>query len=341
MIPVRALAAALLVAAVGVAPVAAEPVTLRIATIAPTGSGWAREFSAWARDVESGTHGAVRVKIYFDGVAGDDLAVLDRIRRDQLDGGIGSESCLRLSPSMRVTRVFGLFQSRDESKYILTRLLPRIDAEFLKAGFINMGYAALGAEMLFTRRPVRDFAELAATTLWVWDLDESLRRQAKALGLKFVTAPLDAAARAYDARRVDGFVAVPTAALAFQWSAQASYLSPLNFNFRDGCLFIASRAFDALPVDVQRYVRAASAKLRGRLDDLNRRQDQALLDGLFARQGLKLVPVSERFRVEFYERARELRSRPNGQIVSSQLLTDVLSWLADYRAEHRLPKGGE
>src|SRR5207302_11516654 len=53
----------------------AEPVTLRLATIAPQGSGWAREFSAWARDIEVGTHGAVRMKIYYSAIGGDEFTV--------------------------------------------------------------------------------------------------------------------------------------------------------------------------------------------------------------------------------------------------------------------------
>src|SRR6476659_799604 len=148
----------------------AEPPTLRLATIAPEGSGWAREFGAWARDIEAGTHGAVRVKMYYSAIGGDDLSVLDRIKRDQLDGGIGSESCIRLGPSLRVTRIFGLFQSREESFYVLGRLTQILDAEFLKHGFINLGEATLGPEMLFTRSPVHNLAELRKPVLWVWDL---------------------------------------------------------------------------------------------------------------------------------------------------------------------------
>jgi len=315
---------------------AADPVTLRMATIAPTGTGWAREFSAWARDVEAGTHGAVHVKIYFDGVAGDDYKVLERIRRDQLDGSMGSESCMKLSPSMRVASIFGLFQSREESKYVMTRLLQRVDGEFLKAGFINMGYAALGPEVLFTRRPVNDWNDLKSTPLFVWSLDEAILSQGQALGLKLVPGSLDGAARLYDEKKVDGFVAIPTAALAFQWSAQAGYLTPLPLNYRNGCLFFSSRAFDALPIAVQQYVRGASAKLRARLDDLNARQDDALLNGLFAKQGIKVVPVNERFRLEFFDKARELRSHPAAQLAPQGLVDEVLSWLADYRAQHRL-----
>ncbi len=317
----------------------AEPVTVRLATIAPTGTGWAREFAAWARDIEAGTHGNLRIKIYFSAIGGDEFTVLDRIKRDQLDGAIGSESCIRLSPSLKVTRIFGLFQSSEESSYVLTRMAPLIDAEFLRNGFINLGEATLGGEMLFTREPVRDLGDLKKTLLWIWDDDVALRTQAPALGLHVVATPLEGGARAYDDKSVDGFIAIPTAALAFQWSAQAHYLANLEISYRNGCVFFSSRVFDALPIETQRYVRAATAKLRQRLDDLTVRQDAALVDGLFARQGLKTVPVSDRFRLDFFSEAREMRDHIAAQLVSRRILDEVLSWLADYRAEHQLSAG--
>jgi TRAP-type C4-dicarboxylate transport system substrate-binding protein len=316
---------------------AAEPVTLRIATIAPSGTAWARELGAYARDVAAATNGSVRFKIYYAGIAGDEFTVVERIKRDQLDGVIGSEICMHLSPSMRVTRIVGLFQSRAESAYVMTRLKPVLDAEFLRAGFINMGTASLGPEVLLTRRPVRDLAELRKTALWMWDLDKSLQVQAGPLGLKLVPRPIEAAAKAYDEGLVDGFISIPTAGLAWQWSAQAKYLEDLRIAYRTGCVFFASRAFDALPIETQQQVRAASAKLRVRIDELGREQDEALLGGLLARQGLQTVPVSDRFRSEFFDAAREARTRHPSNVVPESLLQTVLSWLADYRAEHAPP----
>jgi len=316
----------------------ADPATLRLATIAPQGSGWAREFGAWARDIEAGTRGAVRVKMYYSAIGGDEFTVLDRIKRDQLDGGIGSESCIRLGPSLRVTRIFGLFQNRQESFYVLGRLTQILDKEFLAHGFINLGEATLGPEMLFTRNPVHDLAELRKTMLWIWDLDDALALQAHALGLRVVATPLDGAGRAYDDKNVDGFISMPTAALAFQWSAQTRYLENLDLAYRNGCVYIASRAFDPLPIDVQRYMRTATGKLRQRLDDLTMRQDEALVGGLFARQGMKTVAVSDQFRLDFFREAREQRSKLGDKLVSPKLLEQVLSWLADYRAEHSISK---
>jgi TRAP-type C4-dicarboxylate transport system substrate-binding protein len=317
---------------------AADPVTLRMSTIAPVGSGWARELSAFARDVEAGTEGSVRVKVYYGGIAGDEFEVLERIKRDQLDGAIGSEMCVRIAPSMKVTRIVGMFASREESAYVVTRLKPLLDQEFLRAGFINLGEATLGPEVLFTRTPVRDMSDLRRLKLWIWDLDGALATQAQSLGLHVQAAPIEQAGKLYDERAIDGFIAIPTGALAFQWSAQVRYLETLRLSYRNGCLLYSSRAFDALGIDQQRIVRASAAKLRARMEDLSARQDDQLLGGLLARQGLSNVPVSEQFRFEFFDAARETRQRLGAKVVPAQLLDQVLSWLADYRAEHQRPQ---
>ena len=74
------------------------------------------------------------------------------------------------------------------------------------------------------------------------------------------------------------------------------------------------------------------------MDDLSHRQDEELVSVLFARQGLKSVPVSEQFRLDFFREAREVRNALGAKLVSPKLLEQVLAWLADYRAEHSIAK---
>jgi TRAP-type C4-dicarboxylate transport system substrate-binding protein len=331
----RAAALSCLVWALGVtAPAYADAITLRIATVVPEGSAWARELRAYVRDVDSASDGALRIKIYFGGIAGDEMTVLDRIRRDQLDGAIGSEACTRLAPSMKVGRLVGLFQNRDESAYAMSRLKPTLDREFLDAGFINLGEAGLGPEVLFTRAPVRTLADMQAQHLWIWDLDEMLKAQSPGLGLHTVPLPLEQATRAYDEGSIDGFIAIPTATLAFQWSAQARYLVELRLTFRSGCEFVASRAFDALPVPARQALLSSSAKLAQRMESLGREQDDALLSGLLSKQGLRTLTPSESLRSQFFELAQHVRQSNGERLVPRPLLDKVVSWLADYRAEH-------
>ncbi len=315
---------------------AAEPIVLRMATVAPAGTAWAREGAALERDIAELTHGQVRMKWYLGGIAGDELAVLDRIRREQLDGiASGGMLCQKLAPTMRALRVVGLFQNRDESAYVAGRLKDTLDDEFLKAGFVNLGEVGVGPDVIFSRAPIASMADLRETRAWIWDIDEVYKATLPAMGLHVVPLPVHEAYRGYDQQRFDTFLAVPTAALAFQWSTEVRYFTDLRPSFLRGCMLLSSRAYDLLPVDGQQAVKKAMARTIARLEDIGRAQDDQLLGALFEKQGLKRVPVSEAFRAEFFAASQAARDRVAGKLVPLAMLQRVLGLLADYRAVHR------
>jgi TRAP-type C4-dicarboxylate transport system substrate-binding protein len=326
----------LLLLAVVPTAAAADSVTLRIATPAPEGTAWAREGHNYARELENATQGRVKTKYYFGSITGDEIQSWDRIKRGQLDGiASGGMLCMKLAPSMRVLRIVGLFQNRDESAYVSGRLRKTFDEEFRKAGFISLGELGVGPDVIFSREPVRSLAELRQSKYWVWDLDPVVPQQLNSMGLRTEPVSLEGARTAYEGGRTDGFLAVPTAALAFQWSSQVRYITDLRMNFLRGCILVASRAHDALSLPDQQAMRAHSAKLMARLEDLGRSQDEALLGGLFEKQGIKTIVPSAAFRSEFFEAARVARTQLGEQLVPKELLQKVLGMLADYRAEHR------
>jgi TRAP-type C4-dicarboxylate transport system substrate-binding protein len=334
----RAAIAALLVTTFA-SPVGAQQKTvLRMASPAPEGTAWAREARAFARDVENLTHGAVTIKYYLGGITGDEFQTAEHIRRGQLDGIASSGMlCQQLAPSMRVLRVLGLFQTRDESAYVSGRLKSTFDEEFRKAGFINIGELGVGPDVIFSRAPIRSLAELRQTRLWIWDLDEMYKPQLRAIGMSVVAMPLTQAARGFDDHRLDGFIAVPTAALAFQWSAQVKYVTDLRVGFLRGCFLVSAKAWDQLPSTAQDALKEAHAHLLARLEDLGRAQDDALLGGLFEKQGVKRSEPSASFRADYLDAVQHMREQLGGQLVPGDLLSRVLGMLADYRAEHSSP----
>jgi TRAP-type C4-dicarboxylate transport system substrate-binding protein len=309
----------------------AEPVVLRLASAVPEGTAWARVGRAFARDVEKLTRGEVRVKWYLGGIAGDELEMQTRIARDQLDGvGSGGMLCTRLAPSMRVMRMAGLVQNRDESALVLRRLKPALDEEFRANGFTSLWEAGLGTSFLFARQPVHSLAEMRRERWWLWNLDEVFISGLRSVGLTLIPTPLEEAARAYDEKRHDGFISSPVAALAFQWSVQARYMIELPTGFLPACLLVTSRAFDALSSDAQKIIREAGATFQQRMEDVGREQEEALMGGLFAKQGLKAVPVSAAFREEWEAAARAARARET--LVAPELRQKVEGWLKEFRA---------
>jgi TRAP-type C4-dicarboxylate transport system substrate-binding protein len=304
-----------------------------MATMAPAGTAWARELNAFARDLAAQSHGLVRVKWYFGGIAGDEVQMGERLRKGQLDGAAsGGPLCEQLAPSMRVMRVVGLLTTPHEAGYVAGRLWPIFEQEFARHGFVGLGTSTLGPHILFSRRPIRSMADFRRGRYWVWDRDDVLRIELASFGVKLVPLPVDQAARAYEEGRVDGFLAPASVALAFQWSAHARYVTDLRLDYITACVMIADRAFDPLPVAARRAVRSAAGKLAVRFADVNAEQDQALLGGLFARQGIHSVPVDPSFSSEFFELARATREHLDQQLVSRPLLSRVLGILADYRA---------
>ena len=310
------------------------PQRLRMAAEAPEGSSWAREFHAIDRDVQRATNGQVQIKWYLGGITGDELRTVDRIEKGQLDGEAGALFCDRIAPTIRVGRIIGLFQSRDEWHFVMSRLLPRIDAEAARRGFVNLGVGSVGTILLFSRRPLRTIADLHSQRFWTWDLDDISRAMLERMGVTLLPLPVAEAARAYDERRIDGFVATPGAALVFQFSSRARYYSDLVVGELPACVVLAERALDALPTEQHEAVQAAMATFVGRFEAVGKVQDDQLLGGLFAKQGLQLVHADEALRAHFVAASRQARDQIGATLVPRDLLTQTMSLLADYRSEH-------
>ena len=313
----------------------ADPVTLRMASVAPEGTSWAREMKSFGREVAATTHGNVQVKWYLSGIAGDELQSNERVHRDQLDGIVsGGMLCQRLSPTMRAGGMAAEFRDRDEANYVMGRLKPTLDGEFAQAGYVLLGTAGIGFSVFFSRTPVHTMADVMRLHPWLWSLDEMLKAQLGAMGLHIVPLPVEAAARAYDDGQVDSFIGLPSAALAFQWSSQARYVMDLRVGYLTGCILVSRRAWDTIGHDDQQAVESAVAKLQVRVHETTRQMDDALLSGLFARQGLQALPVSPALQAEFAAAARAARKQAE-KLTPPGTIDRIAGWLVEYRRDHQ------
>jgi TRAP-type C4-dicarboxylate transport system substrate-binding protein len=273
-------------------------VKLRFAAVAPDGTAWARSFRAFASDIEQATAGAVQIKWYLGGIAGDELESMERVRRGQLDGLAGALLCERLAPSLKVVRVPGIVRTRAEYRQVVARLHGTIAAEMEREGWVALGVSMLGEDHLFTRRPFRSLEDLRGMRLWLWNLDEPLLAFLKEIGVESAPMPPSEAARAFDDGRLDGFVAVPSAALAYQWTIRARHFAALPLGWLPGCIAMSQRSFDALEPAHRDAVRAAAAKLGAVTDEAGEQMDAQLLGGLLTRHGMSAIPVDDKPHVD-------------------------------------------
>jgi TRAP-type C4-dicarboxylate transport system substrate-binding protein len=312
----------------------ADPIVLRMAAVAPEGTSWARILKAFDQELGAATQGQIKMKWYLGGIAGDEVTSIERIRRGQLDGFAGAAACERLAPSIKVMRIPGVFLERPEHMYVMARLQPKLVEEFRRSGFEVLTLSPFGADILFSRTPFHSWNDLKSLKMWVWDTDSVMRELTTAMGLTTVPMPLDQVRQGLESGKLDGMFALPSAALAYQWSTRVKYFMDLHIDVLPGCMVVASRAFDRLSPVHQADLREAGARMGIRFGEAGRALDDALLGGLFEKQGLIKLPASESMRSAFFAAARVARDKAAPEVVPRALLDQVLGWLADYRAEH-------
>jgi TRAP-type C4-dicarboxylate transport system substrate-binding protein len=314
-------------------PAGAEQ-TLRLATVAPEGTHWAKELKAFSDEVERRTHGELRIKIFWGGVTGDDLGSVAWVQRGQLEGvASGGMLCEQLAPSMRVLRILGVFRSPEEVRAVREKLEPTFDGEFRRSGYVSLGYSTLGGALLFSRIALRTMADIRKARIWVWDLDLLGREYAEMVGINAVRLPIVGVKPALDKGELDALISIPSAALAFQWHTKMRYFIGEPLAFVTGCLVVDAKVFERYPPDVQKVLRELSLQMSSRVEEMVRGDDVALLERL-RKLGYEQLEPSDQVRSEFFDANLKAREKLGESLVPAALVRRAIALLQAYRAQH-------
>jgi TRAP-type transport system periplasmic protein len=131
---------------------AAADHTLRIATVAPKNSSWGKVFGAWQRAIEKKTEGKLELQIYFNGVQGNEDAMVSKMRTGQIDGAaIGAIGLSLVYKSVLVLQLPGVLTTWADLDKVRAKLQPRIDAGIRAAGFDIVGWGDVGLVRQYTK----------------------------------------------------------------------------------------------------------------------------------------------------------------------------------------------
>lgn len=333
-LPRRGVAAAALAVVVALSPVlaVAAPLTLRIATAAPDGSAWAREFRAFTRDVDAHTNGEVQVRWYFGAIAGDELEVMQRVERGQIDGvASGGGVCQKLSPTLRAMRLQDLLESHEEGTWLLGRMHQTIAAELLEHQLVYLGGPVMGSELIFSRDDLPTLRALDQQRLWRWDADPTGIALSRAAGLKIVPRPLGELLHAYENGELDGFIALPSTMLVFQLLPKVHVVQDQPHSFLIGCFLLSQRAFDHLSFAQQQAVRADATKAVRRVDDVGRDTDVRMLGGLLQKQGITVEHTPAELKRDLLAAMRDAHKKVTEPPISDEIVRRLRELLVEHR----------
>lgn len=304
----------------------AEPVVIKMATSAPNGSLWFKELSKIGTVVEKLTEGRVKIKIFGGSVLGDDKQVIDKMKFGQVQAaaftgvGIGA-----IAPRTRLMELPFVFENSRHIDCVLGKMLPSFEADFEKAGYINLGWAEQGLIYVFSAKQIQSTADMGKTKPWVWGADELARAIFEVFGLKPVPLALQDVYMSLQSGIIDTVYISPAALTGLGWHSKAPNMVDVPVVNGAGAVLLKKEVWDKISPADQEVLMKTSRSVLSSLTLKARDENMKAIDVLKAKGGVKVFSISPSERAGFSKKGAEAADRLAGKIFSRKDLEDFRS----------------
>ena len=305
---------------------------LKIATIAPQGSAWMRQFDELSAEVLEATDGKVLLKAYPGGVLGEERDVLFKMKVGQVDGGgflgfgIG-----KVCPDARALMLPMLFEEYEQVDFVLAKMRPYLAKRALANGYVALGWTELGFSYVFSGVPVRNMRELRGAKPWTIANDKVMGELFRVGNVSAIPIPVGDVLTALQTGLIKTVFSPPLAAVATQWFTRVKYRSDTRLTYSFGGLFVSEKSWKRLPAETQAIVSEISHRHTDELTAKVRESNIEALD-VMAKRGIELVKTDPGGVKELKQLRDKIAMTLQGDIYSVEAGELVQKYLAEYAA---------
>jgi TRAP-type C4-dicarboxylate transport system substrate-binding protein len=300
--------------------------TIRMATIAPRSSTWGKVLDAWEKAVEAKTQGQVDLNIYYNGVQGEERAVVAKMRSGQLDAG--ALSAIGLSHVYRdvmVLQLPGVTNSWPLSELVRGMLKDPIEAGFRAEGFELLSWGDIGLVYQFTKGvEVRGPMDLRGKRPMVFRNEPMAPLLFSLIG-QIVPVPLDVmeVLPALQAGSVNVIGGPALAAEQLQWVPYLDHINDWPIVAAIGATLMKKEILDAMPADTGAVFRDTQRRAARMQSERIRQLDKEAFDRLMSK--MTQVHATDDDKVEWYRVFLKAVKRLRNGVFSKPLIDQVLS----------------
>jgi len=309
--------------------------TVKMATVAPEGSLWMREFHKFDKDLSATTGGQVKFRVYPNAVQGGEKDILRKMQLGQLD--IGTFTGVGLGELVHEVRILDLpflFKNSAEVDYVYGKLFEEFQQKFIEKGFYLAGWAEVGLIYLLTRNPVSSPADFKDVKMWLWKGDPLARATFEELKISAIPLDITDVHTALQTGLIDGVYISPYGALALQWYTKTKYMLNYPLTNSVGAVLITQRKLNSLPADL-REIFITKTKIYMRQIVLASRAENIESIKVLQDNGIVLTnPRDQQAVREFDLAGQRTRTKLTGSLYSAELLNRILQYLDEYRKQN-------
>jgi TRAP-type C4-dicarboxylate transport system substrate-binding protein len=311
---------------------AAEPLTIKFATVAPEGSTWMNTMKELEKTIREKTQGQILFRVYAGGVAGDELDALRKIRIGQLQSaafsGVGFGQIL---PSVRVLDLPFLFRNDKEIDLVHREMQGFFAEQFRQKDFELLTWAEVGNVHLFSQEPIRKVGDLAKLKVWTWSGDPIAKETFSAMGNNPIPLAITDVTTALNTGMIDTVYAPPLGAIALQWNLYVKHMTSLPLAHSTGAVLVSKSFAQKIPPEHFKIIKEEFHRSMERLTIELRKQTEESV-ALIEKGGIKIVPMPQDAELkEFYKVHDRVASALTGKLYPKDVLEKVYELLKKNR----------
>jgi len=323
----------MLVALILVVPASAEEkgMVIKLATLAPEGSTWAKAFNALNSEIMKKTENKVQFRIYPGGVLGDEKDVLRKMKIGQIQGAaLTSGGLSAIYKDIDVLQIPFLFQNYGEVDYVLTKMDAYFRKGFEENGYVLLGWSEAGFIYLMSTIPIASASDLKKGKVWIWEESPMSKAIFDEAGVSAIPLSLPDVMVGLQTGLVNVVYVPPTAAISLQWFTKIKYVTDVPLVYLLGGLVLKKDTFNQIPPSLQSILLETFQKHLEPLKTVTRDENRDAMK-VMTKQGVKLVTPSKDQVDEFKKLSNKAMGHTTGQSFSKKSLEEVTSLLESYK----------
>jgi TRAP-type transport system periplasmic protein len=242
---------------------------LKVGTLAPQDSPWGKEFKRWAKEVSSDTNGELSLDFQWNGQAGDEVLMVQKMRTGQLDAAAVTAIGLAQTgvTDVLLFQMPGLFANWGKLDVARNAMKEEFDRQFASKGFTVLGWGDVGAsKTMSVGFEVHHPADLQGKGTFFLAGDPIEPKYLAAIG---GITPRQLTVNEILPGLTNGSITVlttpPLAAEQLQWASRITHLSTLTTAFGIGAIIVSTPRLQSLPPHFKEVLDARGREAAERL----------------------------------------------------------------------------
>ncbi len=315
-------------------PALAKKVTIKLGTMAPSGSTWhllLKEMGArWAE----ASDGRVKLKVYAGGVAGNEADMMRKMRIGQLHAAaFTSLGLTQFTRAPQAISVPGVIADEEEWTHVFAEMQPLWNAEVEANGYVVLGWGDLGWVYMVVNKEVRSPVEMNGLKVFAWAGDPAAVESWRLAGFQPVVLSGTDVMQGLSTGMIEAFAATPMIAMTARWYERAPYMVKTAWGHLPGATIVSKKVWDRIPAEMRGQLAAIARDTSARVNaEVLRMQGEAI--AAMKKRGLTLIELDEAGQRAWGEMAEKAWPAIRGGVVSEADFDRVIEVRDAYRASH-------